>query len=114
MAAPSTPIGEFEQLVLLALLRLGDQAYGVPITEEIQRRAKRDVALASVYKTLDRLEQKGLVASTLGQPTAARGGRRKKYFRLQPAGLQALRASIHAIRNLASGLGYQLDPLEEE
>ena len=113
MATPSTPIGEFEQLVLLALLRLGDRAYGVPITEEIQRRAKRDVALASVYKTLDRLELKGLVASTLGPPTAARGGRRKKYFRLQPAGLQALKASIRAIRSLATGLGYQLDPLAE-
>ncbi|HTI40013.1 MAG TPA: helix-turn-helix transcriptional regulator [Vicinamibacterales bacterium] len=114
MAASSAPIGEFEQLVLLALLRLGDQAYGIPITEEIQRRAKRDVALASVYKALDRLEQKGLVASSLGPSTAARGGRRKKYFRLQPAGLQALKASIRAIRNLASGLAYQLDPLEEE
>jgi DNA-binding PadR family transcriptional regulator len=107
-------VGEFEQLVLLALLRLGDQAYGVPVTEEIQRRAKRDVAVASVYKTLERLEAKGFVASRLGAPTAARGGRRKKYFRLQPAGLQALRASIRAIRGLASGLAYQLDPLEEE
>jgi len=114
VAAPSTPVGEFEQLVLLALLRLGDQAYGIPITEEIQRRAKRDVALASVYKTLDRLEQKGFVASTLGPPTAARGGRRKKYLRLQPAGLHALKASIRANRNLAAGLPLQLDPLEEE
>ena len=114
MAAPSTPIGEFEQLVLLALLRLGDQAYGIPITEEIQRRTKRDVALASVYKTLDRLERKGLVGSTLGPPTAARGCSRKKYFRLHPAGLHALKASIRAIRSLASGLAYQLDPLEDE
>jgi len=114
VAAPSAPVGEFEQLVLLALLRLGERAYGIPITEEIQRRAKRDVALASVYKTLDRLEQKGLVASTLGPPTAARGGRRKKFFRLQPAGLHALKSSIRAIRSLAAGLSYQLDPLAEE
>ena len=87
MASPASPIGEFEQLVLLALVRLGDKAYGVPITDEIQRRAQREVALGSVYKTLDRLEQKGLVASWLGAPTAERGGRRKKFYRLQPAGV---------------------------
>jgi DNA-binding PadR family transcriptional regulator len=113
VAAPGTTIGEFEQLVLLALVRLKDEAYGVPITEEIQRRTKRGVALGSVYKTLERLEQKGLVTSSVGEPTAERGGRRKKYYRLQPAGARALRASIHAIRRMADGLGAELDPLAE-
>jgi DNA-binding PadR family transcriptional regulator len=113
VAAPSSPIGEFEQLVLLALVRLRDEAYGVPITEEIQRRTKREVALGSVYKTLDRLEQKGLVRSVVGAPTAERGGRRKKYYYLQPAGLRALRTSIDAIRRMTHGLAAEFDPLTE-
>ena len=75
---PDLPsLGDFEQLVLLALLRLGDDAYGVPIREEIQERAGRVVSLGSVYKTLERLEVKGYVSSFVGEPTNERGGRRK-------------------------------------
>src|SRR5262249_31937885 len=95
------PLGDFEQLVLLALVRLGDGAYRVSIHDEIVRRARRDVTIASVYKTLERLEDKGLAASTVGEPTAERGGRRKKYFRVQPAGRRALSAALASLRRTA-------------
>ena len=104
MAVPPASLGDFEQLVLLALVRLKDEAYGIPIHEEITRRAGRDVSLGSVYKTLERLEQKGLVTSAVGDPTAERGGRRKKYFRIQPAGLRALRHAIASLQRMAEGL----------
>lgn len=97
-------LGEFEQLVLLALVRLGDDGYGVSIHQEIVRRARREVSVAAVYKTLDRLEQKGLAVSSLGEPTAERGGRRKKYFRVQPAGRRALKESLASLRRMADGL----------
>ena len=75
MAADTAPLGEFEQLVLLGVLHGGDDAYGVPVWREIEARTVRGVSLAAVYKTLDRLEGKGLVRSHVGEPTAARGGR---------------------------------------
>jgi DNA-binding PadR family transcriptional regulator len=83
-------LGEFEQIVLLAVLRLGDGAYGVPIREEIQKRAKRTVTIGALYATLDRLEAKGYLHSWFADPTPQRGGRSKRYFQLQPAGRQAL------------------------
>ena len=101
---PEYTLGEFEQLVLLALTRLGQDAYGVPITEDIVRRTNRDVSLGAVYKTLERLEAKGLIASRIGAPTAERGGRRKKYFRLLAAGQRALRESIASLRRMTEGL----------
>jgi len=104
MAAPAPSLGEFEQLVLLALVRLGDDGYGVSIHQEILRRARREVSVAAVYKTLDRLEQKGLAVSVLGEPTPERGGRRKKYFRIQPAGRRVLKASLASIGRMADGL----------
>ena len=104
MALPPPSLGDFEQLVLLALVRLKDDAYGIPIHDEIARRARRDVSLGAVYKTLDRLEQKGFVASVVGEPTAERGGRRKKYFRIQPDGLRALRHAISSLQRMAEGL----------
>ena len=73
------PLGAFAPLVLLALLRLEDAAYGIAVQEEIRRRAGRRVSFGAVYATLARLEEKGLIASRLGEPTAERGGRRKKY-----------------------------------
>lgn len=103
------PLGDFEQLILLALVRLGDRAYGIAIHREIVERAARDVSVAAVYKTLDRLEDKGLAASTLGEPTAERGGRRKKYFRIQPAGRRALRHAIASLRRMSTGLTADLD-----
>lgn len=106
-------LGDFEQLILLALVRLGEQAYGVSIHEEILRRARREVTVAAVYKTLDRLENKGLIASSLGPPTAERGGRRKKYFRIQPAGRRALAQALASLRRMADGLAPELDPLPD-
>ena len=109
--ADSLSIGEFEQLVLLALVRLGDQGYGVSIHNEIVRRARREVTIAAVYKTLERLELKGFAVSTVGEPTAERGGRRKKYFRIQPAGRRALAYALASLRRMADGLASDLDGL---
>ena len=97
-------LGELELMVLLALVRLGEDGYGVPISRELQVLARRDVALGSVYAALDRLTEKGMVASQLGEPTAERGGRAKRYFRITPAGLRALRATRSALINLWSGV----------
>jgi PadR family transcriptional regulator PadR len=107
--AVSPTLGDFEQLILLALVRLGDEGYGVSIHNEIVRRAGRDVTIAAVYKTLERLEDKGLALSTVGEPTAERGGRRKKYFRIQPAGRRALAQSLASLRAMTEGLPHELD-----
>lgn len=98
-------LGDLEQLILLALLRLGPEAYGVAIAEELARRAGRDTTLGAVYKTLTRLEQKGYVRATMGDPTPERGGRRKRFYQLTPAGRKTLAASLDAIRRLSTGLG---------
>jgi len=103
----ASSLGEFEQLILLALVRLGDEAYGVSIHHEIVRRAGREVTVASVYKTLERLETKGLAASTLGESTAERGGRRKKYFRIQPAGRRALAQALASLNRMTDGLSLE-------
>ena len=87
---PNHYLGEFEQIVLLAILRLGDDAYGVPIRREIEKRGERKVTVGALYSTLDRLEAKGYVSSWFADPTAERGGRSRRYFRLQPAGVEAL------------------------
>ena len=97
-------LGELEQIVLLAVLRVGSQAYGVAITREIEREARRDLTLATVYKTLSRLEEKGLVVSTLGDPTPERGGRRKRYYAVTSAGRRALRSALTTLGRLATGL----------
>ena len=107
--AGSFSLGEFEQLVLLALVRLGERGYGVTIHDEIVRRAGRDVTVAAVYKTLERLEAKGFAASTLGEPTAERGGRRKKYFRIQPAGRRALVHALASLQRMADGLSPEIE-----
>jgi DNA-binding PadR family transcriptional regulator len=99
-----TNLGELEQLVLLAIARLGDDAYGVTIRREIATRAKRDLAFGSVYTTLARLEEKGLVASHLGDATPERGGRAKKHFVISVAGRRALQRSLRAIRTMARGI----------
>ena len=97
-------LGEFEQLVLLSLVRLGTDAYGVAVRDEIERQTGRAVALGAVYTTLLRLENKRLVASRLGEPTPQRGGRRKKYYRPLVAGRRELAASIEALRSMTRGL----------
>lgn len=97
-------IGEFEQLVLLAILRLGDRAYGVPIVEELGARTGRTVTRASVYVALRRLEEKGMVASSLGEPTPERGGRAKRYYRVSAAALRRLRSARAAFVRMAEGI----------
>jgi PadR family transcriptional regulator, regulatory protein PadR len=83
-------LGEFEQIVLLAVVRLGKDAYGVPIRREIAERAGRQVTVGALYATLDRLEAKGLLHSWFADPTPQRGGRSRRYFEVLPAGLEAL------------------------
>ena len=105
-------LGDFEQLVLLGVLRLERQnsAYGAAIRQEIHARSGRDVSINAVYTTLDRLESKGLLRSWEGAPTAQRGGRRRKFYALRPAGVTALRHAYHAFRSMADGLEGQLEP----
>jgi PadR family transcriptional regulator PadR len=93
-------LGGFELLVLLALIRLGDEAYGVPISEAIEESSGRNVALGSVYITLERLENKGFVSSALGEPTAVRGGRAKTYFRITAKGLREVRQAQRTLIKL--------------
>jgi len=97
-------LGGFELIVLLALLRLGDEAYGVPISNEIEASGARNVSIGSIYITLKRLEEKGLVSSTLGEPTAARGGRAKTYFRLTARGLREVRQARRTLIRLWRGV----------
>lgn len=96
--------GEFEQVVLLAVARLKEEAYGMGIREEIADRTGRDVGIGSVYSVLDRLEAKGFVSSMVGDPTPERGGRAKRYYRLEPAGILALQRSREMFANLWDGL----------
>ena len=97
-------LGHFELLVMLALLRQGDEAYGVPIADAIAQSTGKQVILASVYNTLERLEEKGLVRSILGQPTPERGGRAKRYFSITTAGLREVRAAKKALTVLWRGI----------
>lgn len=103
-------LGEFEQLVLLAVMRCGDDAYGIPIHAELRRRTGRDPSLASVYKALERLTGKGFLSPRVGPPTAERGGRRKQLFTVTSAGRKELRESLAAIRRMADGLAVGLEP----
>jgi PadR family transcriptional regulator PadR len=97
-------LGGFELLVLLALIRLGDDAYGVPIADAIEQSSGREVAIGSVYITLDRLAGKGLVTSRLGEPTAERGGRAKTYFRVTAKGLREVRQAQRTLTTLWTGV----------
>ena len=103
-------LGEFELMVLLALVRLGDQAYGVPIAREIEKYRGREVSLGSVYASLERLEKKSLVTSSLGEPTPERGGRAKRYFQATKEGLREL----HETRRVLTELWRELPRLEGE
>jgi DNA-binding PadR family transcriptional regulator len=101
-------LGEFEQMVLLALLRLGPEAYGVTVCAEIEKRSGRSVSVSAVHTTLDRLEQKSLVKSRVGEPTPQRGGKRKRHFEVAPLGIKSLQASYRSLRNMADGLEHLL------
>ena len=98
------PLGEFEQLVMCAVLRLDEDAYGAAIRRELLERAGRDVSPGAIFTTLERLEARGLVTSSYGEPTQERGGRRKRFYRLRPDGRRALAASLDTIRRMARGL----------
>ncbi len=97
-------LGEFEQMVLLAIIQLKDDAYGVRIREEIEQRVGREVARGALYTTLDRMESKGLVISSSGEKQADRGGRPRRYFTVSAAGLESLRESRKALLSLWSGI----------
>jgi PadR family transcriptional regulator, regulatory protein PadR len=97
-------LGGFESMLLLAVLRLGDQAYGVTIRRELLIRAKKDVTLGAIYTCLERLERKGFVESWLGEPTSARGGRAKRYYHLTARGLKILNETQRAMECLMVGL----------
>ena len=103
-------LGELEQTVLLATLRLDGEGYGVTIQEAIRSATGRDLTLGSIHKTLVRLEAKGLVASRLGESTPQRGGRRKRYYVVTAEGLRLVRASIRALKRMAKGLAVGLEP----
>jgi DNA-binding PadR family transcriptional regulator len=103
-------LGELEQVVMLATLRVGDDAYGVTIQDAIRRATGRDLTIGTIHKTLVRLEAKGMIASRMGEASPVRGGRAKRHYQITPAGLKALRASISALRRLASGLAVGLEP----
>src|SRR5882672_8725081 len=93
-------LGEFEHMIVLALLRLEDRAYGVTVRQEIEFRTKREVSIGAVYATLDRLETKGYVKSHRGDPTPERGGRAKRFFRVTPKGVAAVNRTHSALQNM--------------
>lgn len=98
-------IGELEELVLLAILKLGDGAYGAALHETLED-AGRKMSIGALYTTLSRLEEKGLASSRMGEPTAERGGRAKKYFKVKAPGVRALREAESARRKLSPEVGF--------
>ncbi len=104
-------LGEFEQLILMALLHLGDDAYGVSIRREINERTGRTVAIGAVYTALARLLRHDYVSYRMGESTSKRGGRRKKYYKIEPPGVEALKRSYGVLFRMASGLEGNLDPV---
>jgi PadR family transcriptional regulator PadR len=97
-------LGEFEHMIVLALLRLDERAYGVTVRQEIELRTKREVSIGAVYATLDRLETKGYVRSRYGEPTPERGGRSKRFFRATPKGVAAVNRTQRAFQRMTEGL----------
>ena len=95
---------DFELMILLAILRTGDEAYGVPIAKEIEQTGKRSVLIGAIYTALDRLEGNGLVASTYGDPTPERGGRAKRFFKVTGKGIRAVKETRRAFTALWSGI----------
>lgn len=106
---PEIYLGEFEQIVLLAILRLGDDAYAIPVREEIEQRTGRAVSRGALYTALERLETKGCLRSTMSDPLPERGGRSRRYYTVTPAGVGALRAAREALMALWRGVESQLE-----
>ncbi len=102
-------LGRFEELILLALLRLGPEAYGLAVRREMEERTGRDVSTGALYTALKRLEQRGLVSSKVGEPTAERGGRRKRHYVLEAPGIMALRQSYVDYTSMVEGLGPKIN-----
>jgi PadR family transcriptional regulator len=100
-------LGEFEQIVLLTLLRLGDGAYGAVIRMEIEAVTGRSPAIGAVHATLERMERKGFVTSWIGEPTSVRGGKAKRHFKLQAAGVSALKEARSALERLHAGVSFR-------
>jgi len=101
-------LGPLEQIVLLAVYRLGANAYGMTVRREIEERTGRNISIGAVYATLERLQSKGFVKSFTGEPTPERGGRAKRFFRIQAAGRRALSVSQEALRQMTDGLDLQM------
>lgn len=97
-------LGEFELMILLTVIHLGEEAYGVPISREMEKHRRRTVSVGSVYAALERLEQKELVTSELGEPTAERGGKAKRYFRVTKEGLRQLHKTRRVLTAMWKGL----------
>ena len=110
MADKQRYLGEFEEVVLLAILRLRDNAYGVTIRQTVEEVAERPTSIGAIYTTLERLEQKGFISSWQGEPTPERGGRAKRYFKIEGAGVQALNAAHRTRTRLQEGLNLGLQP----
>lgn len=104
-------LGEFEQLVLLALMRLGNGAFGAAILREIQARTGREIALGTLYMTLARLEEKKMVCSYMGEPVRERGGRRRKHYLMNAAGERALGRAYRVFRTMTAGFETELEKL---
>lgn len=109
-SSKSQQLGELEELVLLAVLRLGDAAYGASIRKELKERAGRSVSISTVYVTLMRLEEKGLSRSWMGEPTGERGGKAKRYFQVRPEGVAAVDATRKVRERMWAGLDAEGEP----
>jgi DNA-binding PadR family transcriptional regulator len=111
MNTPKSTLGSFEEYVLFATLRLGEQAYGARIRQTVEEATGRSVSIGAVYATLDRLERKGFISSWQGEATPERGGRAKRYFRVEGAGIQILNETRAVRDRLMKGLDLGLDPV---
>ena len=109
----STTLGDFEQLILMALVRLGVDAYGVSLRQEIETRTGRAVSAGALYTALDRLERRGFAASRLGDPTPMRGGKRKRLYTLLPAGERVLARVYESLRLMAGGVAGRLRTVKD-
>jgi DNA-binding PadR family transcriptional regulator len=108
----SEHLGDFEHLILLAIVRLSAEVSAVSVRREIEARTGRDISPGALYTALDRLDTRGFVTSRLGDPTPERGGKRKRLYTIEPAGARALTRSQDALRRMTSGLGAKLRTLE--
>ena len=109
----SHTLGDFEQLILMAMFRLGADAYGLSLRQEIESRTGRTISAGALYTALDRMEKRGFVTSRLGEPTPARGGKRKRLYSMLPPGERALARVYESLRLMAGGVGTRLRAIKE-